>query len=108
MYRVALNVAISFYRKEKKGKPILSISEHVIEMTDTKGDSIEKDENIKLLFQLIHELQPLDRALMLLHMEQKTYKEIAAVVDISETNVATRISRVKEKLKQKFFKINKM
>ena len=71
MYRDALNIAISFYGKEKKGKSILAISKHVMEMTDTNGDSIEKDENIKLLFQLIHELQPLDGALILLHLEQK-------------------------------------
>ena len=108
MYRVALNVAIASYRKEKKHNEFIApMPESVIALAD-ENISTEREYELGLLQKFIGELKELDRALMLLHMEQKTYKEIAVVVDISETNVATRISRVKEKLKQKFFKINKM
>jgi RNA polymerase sigma factor (sigma-70 family) len=100
MYRVALNVAISFYRKEKRSVQVVAMDEET-DMADTdKGD--HKEENIRLLQSFIRELKELDRALILLYLESKSYKEIAEILGISETNVATRISRVKEVLKQKF------
>ena len=67
----------------------------------------ELEDDIALLYRFIHELNSLDKALMLFYLEQKTYKEIADILDISETNVATRIGRVKKVIKQKFLAINK-
>lgn len=100
MYRVALNVAISWYRKEKRSVPVVAMDEDM-DMADTdKGDP--KEENIRLLQSFIRELKELDRALILLYLESKPYKEIAEILGISETNVATRISRIKDILKQKF------
>jgi RNA polymerase sigma-70 factor (ECF subfamily) len=58
-----------------------------------------------LLYQFIHELKNLDKALILLYLEQKSYKEIADILDISVTNVATKIGRVKKIIKQKFLAI---
>lgn len=105
MYRVALNVAITFYRKEKKEKEIISMTDHKIEQTGMLVENSEKDENINLLMQFIHELTELDRALMILYLETKTYIEIGDILGLSETNVATKISRIKEKIKQKFLQI---
>ena len=106
MYRIALNVAISFYRKERKrieaGSPIIG---SMIEISD-ETDNPNLETNIKLLHQFINELRELDKAMMLLYLESKSYKEIAEILGITETNVATRISRVKELLKQKFSKQN--
>ena len=67
----------------------------------------ELEDDIALLYRFIHELNSLDKALMLFYLEQKTYNEIADILDISETNVATRIGRVKKVIKQKFLAINK-
>ena len=67
----------------------------------------ELEDDIALLYRFIHELNSLDKALMLFYLEQKTYKEIADILDISETNVATKIGRVKKVIKQKFLAINK-
>ena len=106
MYRVALNVAISFYRKEKRSEPTLSLDEYLIDIEDTGGESAEMEDNINRLQQFINELKELDRALMILYLESKNYKEIGDILGISETNVATKISRIKEKLKQKFSYIN--
>lgn len=102
MYRVALNVAISFYRKEKRSANTFSLSEELLEIKDDAEHSIELEENISLLQQFIHGFKELDRALIILYLEDKSYKEIAEVLGISTTNAATKISRVKEKLKQKF------
>jgi RNA polymerase sigma-70 factor (ECF subfamily) len=105
MYRVALNVAISFYRKSIKESIVGSLSGEEESIADKPAD--ETEDNIHILQQFIYELKELERALMILYLEAKTYREIADILGISETNVATKISRVKEKLKQKFLqKIN--
>lgn len=101
MYRVALNVAISFYRKAKKEGNITLVDRHE-DYGDNDDHAILMEENIKILQQFIDELKELDKALMILYLESKSYKEITDIIGISETNVATRISRIKEKLKQKF------
>ena len=102
MYRVALNVAITFYRKTKTGESIIQLSEPDIETEDKRDDKAELEKNINTLQQFINELKELDKALMILYLEEKSYSEIAEILGITETNVATRISRVKDKLKQKF------
>jgi len=106
MYRVALNTAISFYRKENKNKPFVSISNHHANIAATDDGLHDKAENINLLQQFINELKELDRALMILYLEEKSYSEIADILGITETNVATKISRIKEKLKHKFSTLN--
>jgi len=102
MYRVALNTAISFYRKENKAASTISLDEEGIEVEDRTEAVYTTDENIKLLQQYINELKELDKALMILYLEAKSYSEIAEITGITETNVATKISRIKERLKQKF------
>jgi RNA polymerase sigma factor (sigma-70 family) len=105
MYRVALNVAISFYRKSKNDNKVTLVDEHE-DYEDNNEQAIRLEDNISILQQFIDELKELDKALMLLYLESKSYKEITEIIGISETNVATRISRIKEKLKQRFSNIN--
>ncbi|HZE83745.1 MAG TPA: sigma-70 family RNA polymerase sigma factor [Puia sp.] len=100
MYRVALNVAISSYRKEKKLKDTILFSDKPPEMEDKIFSPQLSEENSNLLQQHIAELKELDKALIILYFEEKSYKEIAEIIGISETNVATKVSRIKERLKQ--------
>jgi len=100
MYRVALNVAISFYRKGKR-QGIRFVSNEQLIQFETDND-YEEAENFKLLFNFISTLKDMDKSIILLYLENKTYKEIASIVGISETNVATRIGRIKERLKSDF------
>lgn len=102
MYRVALNVAITFYRKTKTGEDIIELTEANAEIEDSKEDTYELENNVNRLQQFIHELKELDKALMILYLEEKAYSEIAEILGISETNVGSRIGRIKDKLKQKF------
>jgi RNA polymerase sigma-70 factor (ECF subfamily) len=102
MYRVALNVAISFYRRQKQAPAALPFTDIMEDIEDAKDASTVTEDNIKLLQRFINELKELDRALMLLYLEAKSYAEIAEIIGITETNVATKISRIKEKLKQRF------
>ena len=100
MYRIALNVAISFYRREDtRTRHVLSDEEHLLNAVD---ETANQSEEIQVLYQFIGELDPLNKALVLLYLEGKSYLEIAEVLGITETNVATKINRLKQSMKQKF------
>lgn len=107
MYRVALNVAISYYRKQSKTGATISLADNDIDIEDRPENAYNTEENINRLQQYIRELKELDRALMILYLEAKSYSEIAEILGITETNVATKINRIKDKLKQKFGTVNK-
>lgn len=99
MYRIALNVAISFYRRESvRTRHVVPGSEHLLEAS---GGTENRSEEVGLLYQWIEELDPLNKALVILYLDGNSYQETAAILGISETNVATKISRLKETLRQK-------
>lgn len=104
MYRVALNVAISYYRQEKKFKSQETISEGLLVFEDDAYDKYEVEQNLQLLQEFINQLQEIDKAIILLYLDDKSHREIAEITGFSETNVATKISRIKEKLKRNFSK----
>ena len=105
IYRIVLNVAISFYRKENRRKAISSpISESVFNMVDFENNS-EIESNLKMLQLFIQDLKDMDKALLLLYLEEKSHREIAEIIGITETNVATKIGRIKLVLKQRFLTV---
>jgi RNA polymerase sigma factor (sigma-70 family) len=114
MYRIALNVAISYYRQQhRKGLHIAFGGDlHLMELEDRSDGtgeidrSVEIEEKIGLLQQFIRDLAELDKAMMILYLEEKSYREIADILGITETNVATKLSRIKGRLKQQFIKSN--
>jgi RNA polymerase sigma-70 factor (ECF subfamily) len=100
MYRIALNVAISFYRRESSRKRyVLSDDERVLNAVD---ETASQPAEIQDLYQFIEGLDPLNKALVLLYLDGDSYSEIADVLGISETNAATKISRLKQTMKQEF------
>ena len=105
MYRIALNVAISFYRKERKWslKSDFYNEESIINLEEEKNDDeTELGDQIQLLQTFINNLNELNKALMLLYLEEKSHEEIAEILGITKTNVATKIGRIKLKLKKEF------
>ena len=105
IYRIALNVAISFYRKENRIREISNrLSEGILHFADT-NDTGEEEEAIGFLQHFIAQLKELDKALMLLYLEEKSHREIAEIIGITETNVATKVGRIKTILKQKFSQV---
>lgn len=105
LYKIALNVSISFYRKDSKKKSLISpITDSILFFEDNREFS--KNEELELLQKFIQDLKELDRAIMLLYLDERSYKEIAETIGISETNVATKIGRIKKVLKLKFQQIN--
>ncbi len=102
IYRVALNVAISFYRKDSKRKMVSTeLTESLIAIIPENEPS-ETEGQINQLQQFIAELKDIDRALMILYLEDKSQKEMGEIMGITETNVSTKIARIKEKLRTKF------
>ena len=102
IYQIALNTAISFYRNDRKRKDKnVTIDASVISLSNFEY-SPEQDENVTMLYQFIENLNAMDKALILLYLDDNKYKDIADILGISETNVATKISRIKKILKEKF------
>jgi RNA polymerase sigma factor (sigma-70 family) len=100
MYRIALNVAISFYRREStRTRHVISDDEKVLDAVD---ETCSQPEDIRLLYEFIEKLDELNRPLVLLYLDGNSYAEIASVLGITETNVATRINRLKNSMKQEF------
>jgi RNA polymerase sigma factor (sigma-70 family) len=96
MYRVALNVAISIARSQRWQAPgAVPIDGEV----DALDDTAEREHGVRELMAFIGGLDELNRALILLYLEGQSYAEIADVLGISETNVATKINRAKQTLR---------
>lgn len=102
MYRIALNVAISFYRKETRSAPRVPFSESLIVWDESPPNDSDAENNLRLLLRFISELKEIDKSIMLLYLDDKSYKEIAEITGITETNVATKINRIKDKLRTNF------
>ena len=99
VYRVALNTAIRWGRNEKsqrKKKHYLEENFHFL----TEKDSA-KDERLEWLYEQIRRFDPVDRSLMLLHLDGRCYLEISDILGISEKNVGVKLSRLRQNLTQK-------
>lgn len=98
IYRIALNTCISFIRRKRID---LSFTDIQIELPDIS----EGKEDIQLLYRLINNLGKIEKAMILLYLEDKSYKEIAEITGLTVTNVATSLSRAKQKMKEMSDKI---
>ncbi|SIQ66882.1 RNA polymerase sigma factor [Maribacter ulvicola] len=97
MYRVAMNTAITFIKKKKRRPDSVPVADVFINQSDYKDDVFE--ERLKLLYLHLKHLNTLEKGLIFLLLEGKSYKEIAQITGLSNSNVGTKISRIKKKLK---------
>tara|TARA_B100000586_G_C20031519_1_gene393516 strand:- start:173 stop:481 length:309 start_codon:yes stop_codon:yes gene_type:complete len=98
-----LNVAISFYRREKHRKQgVCPIDESIMDLVDEQQEPDDLEYNIQRLYLFINQQNELNKALMLLYLDDHSYSEMAEILGITETNVATKISRVKQTFLQEF------
>lgn len=101
MYRVALNVAISFARNAAvRTRHATALDENAADPIDERTHFADADERVLALRRFIDEQGELNRALLLLYLEEQSYLEIAEVLGISETNVATKLSRLKQRIQR--------
>ncbi len=102
MYRVALNTAITQLRKHKRKPNAAPVDQLDLKLSDQYDPGFE--EKLKLLYACIRQLNDLEKGLILLLLEGKKYEEIASITGLSASNVGTRLSRIKLKLKSKMVK----
>ena len=102
MYRVALNTAIYYLKQTKKRIDTTSINLE----TERFADDVDKteEERIQLLYEHIQMLNLLEKGIILLYLEGKSHEEISSIIGITISNVGTKISRIKEKLKSQIIK----
>lgn len=97
MYRIALNVAISFVRTNSVRERHTVALDETHDVEDASAGPPEEDERGRLLHAFIDRLDALNRALLLLYLDERSYRDIAAILGVTETNVATKISRLKQR-----------
>ena len=99
VYRISLNVSLSLLRKDKK------VNKNSVELPQLEDGNHQQanpfdDESLKLLYKAIKQLSDLDRAIILLYLEENSYQEIAEIMGLSPNNIGVKITRIKKKLKK--------
>ena len=96
IYRIALNTCISFLRKEKNTPEIVTLTQEA----DRTEEQDETQIMLKQLYLMISRLGEVDKSIILLYLEEKSYDEISDITGLTLTNVATKINRIKDKLRK--------
>ncbi|WP_071146514.1 RNA polymerase sigma factor [Bacteroides ihuae] len=101
IYTVAINTSISKIRKDSK-LVFQELTDSALEMSliEDNAGSFEVDFNFQKLIEALHQLNQIDRSIMLLYLEELDYNEIAEIMGITSTNVGVRINRSKKQLKK--------
>lgn len=102
MYRVALNTALLGRRCRDRRPEYLTRSDALPDVAVQRDDDTSED--VELLYRCIRELRTLDRAVILLHLEQHSYQEIADLTGLSRSNVSVRLVRIKNRLHELLLK----
>lgn len=98
MYRVALNTAITMYRKSKRTPKTQDFEEVHFKISSSGYDDTE-EQQLKLMYAAVKELNDIDKALVFLYLEEKDYREISETLGISEVNARVKMNRIKKKLR---------
>jgi RNA polymerase sigma-70 factor (ECF subfamily) len=98
LYRVSLNTALTWQRRESRRRRVIDRAgafAQLVERTAQPVDPVDRDA-IEELYRAIHELNPAERALILLHLDGFSYGEIAHALGISANAVGSRLTRIRE------------
>lgn len=98
MYRVALNTAITLYRKSKRSINTQDFETISFKIASEEYDATE-EEQLADMYKAIKTLNDIDKALVFLYLEDKNYKEISETLGISEVNARVKMNRIRTKLK---------
>ena len=96
IYRIALNTCISFIRKEKNIPEIVTLTQEA----DRSEEDDETQAMLQQLYRMINRLGQLEKSIILLYLEEKSYEDISEITGLTVTNVATKLNRIKDKLKK--------
>ncbi|WP_100872369.1 sigma-70 family RNA polymerase sigma factor [Pseudozobellia sp. WGM2] len=98
MYRVALNTAITLYRKSKRTIKTQNYDSVIFRIKADEYDATE-EEQLKLMYQAVKQLGDIEKALVFLYLEDKDYREISETLGITEVNARVKMNRIKKKLR---------
>ena len=98
IYQIALNVAISDFRKESRRPQKVELSENLMNISDNAYDS-DTEEKIQQMHLAIAQLSEIEKAIVMLYFEEKDNEEIAEIVGITQNNVRVKMTRIREKLR---------
>ena len=96
MYRVSLNTALTYFKKEKKQSDRYAFLENVDKIDEV--DSSEKETQLQLFYKAVQELNKVEKALIFLFLEGQSHKEIGQNLGITEGNARVKLNRTKDKL----------
>lgn len=96
IWRVSLNTCLTFERKKKRRVDTLPLTMDINLFTDTDDDTRQ----VQMLYRRINKLGMLDKAIILLWLENMSYEEIGEIIGISTKNVSVKLVRIKEQLKK--------
>lgn len=99
IYRLTLNVCLTQVKKTSKTKKYLSLDDQPVDLTEETASGFS-DESLTQLYAALRQLSEIDRAVILLYLEEKSYKEISQIIGTNANNVGVRIKRIKERLKK--------
>lgn len=95
IYRIALNTCVTFLRKSGKQPKTQPLTDDLHVYAD-----VTATDRIKELYKMINKLNAIEKAIVLLYLEERSYDEIAQIIGLTKSNVGVRINRIKEKLSQ--------
>lgn len=98
IYRLSLNVCLTLLKKDKKRNEQYFISD-ALPANLIQGNQVFLDEDLRQLYNGIKQLSEIDRAIILLYLEERPYKEIAKIIGTNTNNIGVKIKRIKERLK---------
>lgn len=108
LYRIGLNVAISFYRTEaRRSRHMVPADDSLVEIAGASPEAAELEEQLRLVHRFISQFGELDKALVLLYLDGHSHETIGEILGISVSNVGTRINRIKQKLRRKWTDLSK-
>ncbi len=99
LYRIALNTAISDLRKQKKHIQSVEPDQLPTEIQDIQYNK-EKEERLQQLYRAIHQLPEIERGIVMLYLEDKSYEEMEDILGINQNNPRVKMNRIKEKLRK--------
>lgn len=97
MYRVAINTAITNFKKDAKTRKKGELGKELYQLADESYD-FEKEEHLNLLYEAINQLTGIEKSITLLYLEDKPYEEISEITGISQNYVRVKMNRIKKKL----------
>lgn len=100
IYRLSLNICLTLIKKKKKNRQHFN-SDYQVQTEAIDDEPTFSDESLNLLYSAIKKLTEIDRAVILLYLEEKPNKEIAEIIGTTPNNIGVRVNRIKERLKKR-------